>query len=48
MSRNEEKLIDLILSDSNPEEALSIAIEIIYEIAMRSEASQVPPPAQNL
>ena len=48
MSRNEEKLIDLILSDHNPEEALAIAIDIIFDIATRSAASQVPPPAQQV
>ena len=48
MSRNEEKLIDLILSDRNPEEALSIAIDIIFDIAARSAASQVPPPVQQV
>lgn len=42
MSQKEQKLLDLILSDRNPAEALAIAFEIICDIAERSEVSQSP------
>ena len=42
MSHKEQKLLDLIFSDRNPAEALDIALEIIFDIAERSEVSQSP------
>ena len=44
MSNKEAKLIDIICSDRDPEYALAIAIDIIFDVAAQTEASQLPHP----
>ena len=44
MSNKETKLIDIICRDRDPEYALSVAIEIIFDVAAQTEASQLPRP----
>lgn len=44
MSQKENELIDIICSDRDPEYALAIAIEIIFDVATQIEASQSPRP----
>ena len=44
MSQKEMKLIDIICSDRDPEYALALAIDIIFDVAAQIEASQSPRP----
>ena len=44
MSSKEQELFDIICSDRDPAKALSIAIDIIFEIAEQLEVSPTPRP----
>ena len=45
MSRKEQELLDIICNDRDPEQALSIAIDIIFEIAAQLSVSPTPHPS---
>lgn len=44
MSKREQELIDIICNDRDPEYALAIAIDIIFDVAAQTTASQLPHP----
>ena len=44
MSTKEQELIDIICNDRDPEYALAIAINIIFDVAAQTEVSQLPHP----
>ena len=47
MSKREMELIDIIFNDRDPKQALSIAINIIFDVAARLEAAQSPRPVRS-
>ena len=44
MSKKEIELIDIICSDRDPEYALALAIDIIFDVATQTQVSQSPRP----